>query len=62
VFALDPATGAETVRYSFTSGSGCGTVYKLNPDAGLLYNAVAIYGTTFGGNDSGSGTVFRIQP
>jgi uncharacterized repeat protein (TIGR03803 family) len=66
VFKLDPATGHETVLYSFTGGAdGAG------PEAGLfLDNAGILYGTaTLGGGDAsgrcqaiGCGVVFRLDP
>ncbi len=57
VFKVDPATRVETVLHSFT-GNGDGG----NPEAGLIYNDGAFYGTTFDGGKSGFGTVFKLVP
>jgi uncharacterized repeat protein (TIGR03803 family) len=114
VFKLNPATGVETVLYSFSglstgdgakpqstlwrdgggnlygttpsggqacslSGAGCGTVFSVDstgketvlhrfsggsdgglPDAGVVYNAQFLYGTTPFGGASGKGVVFVL--
>jgi uncharacterized repeat protein (TIGR03803 family) len=55
VFALDPATGLETVLHSFTSSDGA------NPVAGVVNVGGVLWGTTvFGG--ASNGTVFKIDP
>jgi uncharacterized repeat protein (TIGR03803 family) len=61
VFEVAPA-GIETVLYSFNpskhSGDGSG------PQAGLVFDSKGnLYGTTqYGGNSSGTGTVFELSP
>jgi uncharacterized repeat protein (TIGR03803 family) len=63
IFEVDPATGKETVLYSFTGGSDEG-----NPQAGLVYRQGAFYGTTAVNgvngcfNNQGCGTVFKFVP
>ena len=58
IFAIDPATGAETTLYSFTS----------TPDGGGAFSTLArapsglLYGTTSGGGTAGYGTVFSFDP
>jgi len=55
LFQIDPATGAETVMYSFTGGADGGHAF-----AGLTYLNGDFYGTTE--NDFNGGTVFRFVP
>ncbi len=61
VYRLDPATGAETVLYSFAGGDD-----GARPQAGLTYFAGKLYGTTFEGGlqkcSERCGTVFAIDP
>lgn len=58
VFALDPATGVETVLHSFGSGAD-----GNGPFGGRLINVKgALYGSTVGGGAYGDGTVFSINP
>lgn len=63
IFEVDPATGTETVLYSFTGKSDEG-----NPQAGLVYKKGAFYGTTAVNgvnscyNNLGCGTVFKFVP
>lgn len=63
IFQVDPATGKETVLYSFT-----GKTDEGNPAAGLVYRKGAFYGTTAVNganscyNDLGCGTVFKFVP
>jgi uncharacterized repeat protein (TIGR03803 family) len=57
VFEIDPATGKESVLYSFTGGDDGGT-----PTAGLVYEGGLFYGTTSAGGTSGVGTVFSFDP
>jgi len=63
IFQVDPATGHETVLYSFTGKSDEG-----NPQAGLVYRKGAFYGTTAVNgvnscyNNLGCGTVFKFVP
>jgi len=63
IFQVDPATGQETVLYSFTGKSDEG-----NPQAGLVYKKGAFYGTTAVNginscyNNLGCGTVFKFTP
>lgn len=57
VFKLTPQ-GSEAILYSFTGGhDGAGPVNSVLMDADGN-----IFGTTAGGGDQGSGTVFRIAP
>jgi uncharacterized repeat protein (TIGR03803 family) len=57
VFSINPATGAETVLYSFAGGTdGAG------PGAALLNDGGIFYGTTELGGTTGNGTVFSINP
>lgn len=65
VFALDPATGAETVIYSFCINQDC--TDGRAPYAGLIEMKGTLYGTTeFGGTNclanGGCGIVFAIDP
>jgi uncharacterized repeat protein (TIGR03803 family) len=63
IFQVDPATGQETVLYSFTGKSDEG-----NPQTGLVYKKGAFYGTTAVNgvnscyNKLGCGTVFEFTP
>ena len=63
VFSVDPATGAETVVYSFCSRKNC--TDGNAPQAPLIDVKGTLYGTTqFGSNtscDYGCGTVFAIR-
>ena len=53
------STGVETVLWSFGStGSGDGA----NPEAGLILISGDLYGTTFQGGASSSGSVFELTP
>lgn len=60
IFTLDPATGAETVLYSFCSQTNCtdGEV----PEGSLINVKGTLYGTTNQGGTSGNGTVFAFDP
>ena len=65
VFALDPATDAETVLYSFCSQKKCGD--GAYPEAGLTALNGTLYGTTYQGGTincsaQGCGTVFSLDP
>ena len=66
VFKLTPPTtsgGAwtQSVLHSFCSQSGCSDGFE--PIAGLIFDTVgALYGTTFSGGASDSGTVFKLTP
>ena len=64
VFSLDPATGAETLLYSFCSQQNC--TDGVAPFASLIYIESTLYGTTaFGGTGNcqyGCGTVFALKP
>jgi len=58
VFALDPATGAETVLHSFGSGTD-----GNGPFGGRLITAKGtLYGSTVGGGAHNEGTVFSLDP
>jgi uncharacterized repeat protein (TIGR03803 family) len=57
VYALDPATGKETVLHSFTGASD-----GANPAAALLPLGGFLYGTTEAGGTKSFGTVFKIDP
>ncbi|HTT82137.1 MAG TPA: choice-of-anchor tandem repeat GloVer-containing protein [Rhizomicrobium sp.] len=63
IFQLDPATGAETVLYSFKGGKD-----GWQPQAGLVYRGGQFFGTTVQGgnppnclNHVGCGIVFRFD-
>ena len=60
VFALDPATGAETVLYSFCSQQNC--VDGSAPVAGVTDVNGTLYGTTYHGGAGNGGTVFSLNP
>jgi uncharacterized repeat protein (TIGR03803 family) len=60
VFSLDPATGAETVVYSFCTQPYCGD--GAYPASGLLDMNGALYGTTEEGGTYAYGAVFAITP
>ncbi len=68
VYSIDPATGAETIVYSFCGKKGCAD--GTYPQASLVKVNGALYGTTvYGGTGScfnasydGCGTVFVITP
>jgi uncharacterized repeat protein (TIGR03803 family) len=57
VFAINPASGAEKVLYSFPEAPGD----KVWPNAALLALNGRLYGTTVYGGDSGAGTVFSLK-
>jgi uncharacterized repeat protein (TIGR03803 family) len=56
-FSIDPATGNETVLYSFQGNTDGGY-----PSAGLINKQGKFYGTTAVGGTYGFGTVFEIKP
>jgi uncharacterized repeat protein (TIGR03803 family) len=56
VFAVNPATGAETVVYSFKMGND-----GAYPNAGLISLGKMLYGTTSYGGPSDNGTVFALN-
>lgn len=57
VFALNPATGAETALYAFKGGSD-----GAEPQASLISVGGTLYGTTQGeGNSTDYGTVFSLN-
>jgi len=56
VFAINPATGAETVLHGFSGTDGA------SPFGGLIYHRNQLYGTTLDGGSSNHGTVFEIDP
>jgi uncharacterized repeat protein (TIGR03803 family) len=61
IFSLDPATGTETVLYSFQLGQTDGR----QPRTGLISASGMLDGTTFDGGGScsdGCGTVFSFNP
>ncbi len=60
VFALDPATGAETALYSFCSQQNCPDGDE--PFAGLLAVKGTLYGMTGDGGAHDDGTVFSLDP
>jgi uncharacterized repeat protein (TIGR03803 family) len=57
LFAIDTATGAETILHSFNSRKNDGA----GPN-GLIWHEGALYGTTEQGGQTNSGTVFRLDP
>ena len=60
VFAVNPATGAETVLYSFCNEANCAD--GSTPYAGLVDLGGMLYGTTVDGGANDRGTVFAIDP
>ena len=59
VFAFDPATGTETVLYSFVGGDdGSDPIAGVVDVKGILYGTTKIGGNTF----CGCGTVFSVDP
>ena len=58
VFALNPATGAETVVYSFKHSGGDGAT----PRGNLIDVGGTLYGTTEGGGANNQGTIFSFDP
>lgn len=60
VFALDPATGAETVLYSFCSQQSCAD--GEFPQAGLIDVRGTLYGAAYEGGPNGHGMVFAVDP
>ena len=57
VFAINPATGAETVVFNFTGGND-----GNRPMAALIAIGGMLYGTTVYGGQAGCGTVFSFNP
>jgi uncharacterized repeat protein (TIGR03803 family) len=57
VFSYDPATGTETIEYSFAGGSD-----GMEPLSGLTKLNGLLYGTTVNGGTAGDGTVFAFDP
>jgi uncharacterized repeat protein (TIGR03803 family) len=57
LFAIDTATGAETILHSFNSQKNDGA----GPN-GLIWHEGALYGNTEQGGQTNSGTVFRLDP
>ncbi|HTT83603.1 MAG TPA: choice-of-anchor tandem repeat GloVer-containing protein [Rhizomicrobium sp.] len=63
VFSLDPATGEETVLYSFSGGAdGQYPAAALTNVNGVLYGTTAYGGGTGCEGSSGCGTVFSLDP
>ena len=60
VFALDPATGAETVLHTFCPHGNCADGEM--PEAGLVEVDGTLYGTTVFGGANGEGTEFAVKP
>ncbi|HEY3637755.1 MAG TPA: choice-of-anchor tandem repeat GloVer-containing protein [Rhizomicrobium sp.] len=60
VFSLNPATGAETVLYSFCSRENC--TDGSNPIGGLIRIGPELYGTTDNGGANNKGTVYALAP
>ena len=56
VFSVDPTSGAETVRYSFSGGTDGGI-----PVASLIDVKGTLYGTTKAGGTVGAGTAFSLD-
>ncbi|HEX4077387.1 MAG TPA: choice-of-anchor tandem repeat GloVer-containing protein [Rhizomicrobium sp.] len=59
VFSIDPATGAETVVYSFCSQQNC--TDGDWPNAPMIHVKDMLYGTTYFGGTSGDGTLFSLD-
>jgi uncharacterized repeat protein (TIGR03803 family) len=60
VFALNPGLQGFTTLYSFPTNAGDWAL-QPGPVAGLVLSGNTLYGTTVGGGDWDSGTVFAIQ-
>jgi len=60
VFSVNPASGAETVIYSFCGQNNC--TDGLHPEAGLLNVNGTLYSTTHEGGAQDYGTVFSVNP
>jgi uncharacterized repeat protein (TIGR03803 family) len=60
VFSTDPKTDAETVLYSFCSQQNC--TDGSEPFGNLITVKGTLYGTTFVGGTTDSGTVFAFDP
>ena len=60
VFSVDPATGTETVLYSFCSEQDCPD--GATPNSGLVAIDGKLYGTTYVGGSFGYGAVFALDP
>lgn len=59
VFKIDPVTGALTTLHAFTGGANDGAF----PLGNLVFDKAGIlYGTTEGGGEKSSGTIFRLDP
>jgi uncharacterized repeat protein (TIGR03803 family) len=58
VFTVDPASGNESVLYSFGSKEADGLI----PNGNLVQFGGNLYGTTLGGGSNDWGTVFSITP
>ena len=56
MFSFIPGTGAETLLYSFGSGTD-----GANPYAGLIDVRGTLFGATYGGGSDGNGTVFSFN-
>jgi uncharacterized repeat protein (TIGR03803 family) len=59
VYSVNPATGQETVLYSFANGNEGGASV---PEGSLLNVKGTLYGTTIYGGATDSGTVFSVNP
>jgi uncharacterized repeat protein (TIGR03803 family) len=59
VFSFNPATGTETVLYSFCYQQGCTDGGAPNGD--LIEKSGKLYGTTYSGGAYGGGTVFSLD-
>ncbi len=63
VFKVDPATGIETVLYTFTGGADGGLpIGGLTYANGYLYGTTTLGGNTACNNGNGCGTVFKLAP
>ena len=71
VFRIDPATGSETMLYSFCNLAQPPSVTRqvqqacpdgANPYGGLIDVNGKLYGTTYNGGANGYGTVFSLMP
>ena len=66
MFSLDPASGSETVLYSFCAQQNCADgaaplANLINVD-GVLYGTTLIGGITGCSTNEGCGTVFSFEP
>ena len=57
IFSVDPNSGAEKTRYTFT-----GPANGANPEGGLVFDGTMLYGAASSSGPGGYGTVFSFDP